>query len=534
MTETYYTDKMGMIWVQPDGPATVCHPLFCHDMGDIDAPAGDVTTVMCTNANRVYETVNRDQGAPSAATTTIEAWLPKTRTWLQKQLERRCAFPIYVQRATCPPDNVFLNYEVGKVLQNTFITSHSESNMVKRRWEEGDSPTKAGETFDINAQPNPPMYWKLEHARRTAVEDQHLRDIAGCTIPQCAGPCGPAADVCDRMVIVADCDSGVAVANVWYSADNVATWTALAGPFTNTEDVATVVCFPLDATTTRVLIGSGTTMGVAAQVAYCDNLWSGAGTWSAAITMGVAGDYFMHSGGLFALDQYHVWAGLDSGIVYFSADGGATWTAQVPVNGTPDPIYYVHFCDFNYGWAVGDNRWMNYTTDGGGHWALVTNAAGVGTDIYTCVACIDSHRAWVGGTNTTKTAAVFYYTTDAGTTWTDYLPRLQAAPSGIPGGSPASAGTITAIADVMFYDEFAGSVTGNWNDSAHDYKGTWRTYNGGYDWEFYYDTAEYFGSAVAHFGGEATWICDYNHIVSVGEVGTTYGMIEDLTAAGSV
>jgi hypothetical protein len=524
MPETYYTDMMGMVWVQPDGPNTQCYPLFCHDMGDLDAPLGDVTTTLCLNANRQFETVNRDQGAPSAATTSIETWLPRTRTWLQRQLERRCPLTFYVQRAECPPDDVFLNYQVGKVLQNSIITSHGEGNMVKRRAEEGDSATKATETFDINVQPNPPMYWNLEHARRTFAEDEHLRDIAFCTVPQCAGPCGPAADVCDSGVIVADAATGVK-ADVWVTADSAATWTATAAqPFAVDIDLATVVCFPLNATTTRTVIGAGTTTGVG-QVAYSDNAWSGAATWSAVIDMGVAADFFMHSGGLFALDQYHVWGGTDGGIIYFSADGAATWTAQVPVNAGSDEIYYIHFIDFNYGWAVGDNRWMNYTTDGGAHWALVTNAAGVATDIYTCVATIDRNRAWVGGTNIGKTAAVFYYTNDAGTTWTNRLPRLTAAVAG---------GTITTIGDVMFYDEFAGAVCGNWNDGADDYKGTWRTYNGGYDWEFYYDTAEPFGSALTHFGGEATWICDYNHIVSVGEVGTTYGLVEDLTAAGSV
>jgi hypothetical protein len=525
MADTYFTDMMGMIWVQPDGPNTQCFPLFCHDMGDLDAPLGDVTTAMCLDPKRQWETVNRDQGAPSAATTTIESWLPKTRTWLQKQLERRCPLTFYVQRSECPPDDVFLNYDTGKVLQNAIITSHGESNMVLRRGEEGASPTKSGESFDINAQPNPPHYWKLEHARRSIAEDQHLRDIAMCTVPRCAGPCGPAADVCDAGVIVPDTLTGDGVvADVWYTSDSAQTWTALAGPFAAALDISTVVCFPLDRNTTRVVIGCGTTSG-AGQVAYTDNLWSGAGTWSAVITMGVAAEFFMHSGGLFALDQYHVWGGTNLGTIYFSIDGGATWTAQAPVNGTPDSIYYIHFIDYNYGWAVGDNRWMNYTTDGGGHWSLVTNAAGVATDIYTCVATIDRNRAWVGGCNTGKTAAVFYYTDDAGATWTDRLPRLTAATAG---------GTITTIGDVMFYDEYAGAVVGNWNDGSHDYKGTWRTYNGGYDWEFYYDTVEYIGSALTHFGGEATWICDYNHIISVGEVGTATGLIEDLTAAGSV
>lgn len=523
---TYYTDMMGILWVQPDGPNTQCFPLFCHDMGDIDAPMGDVTTSLCLNPLRQWETVNRDQGAPSAATSTIEAWLPKTRTWLQKQLERRCPMTIYVQASDCPPDDVFLNYDVGKILQNAIITSHGESNVVLKRGEEGVSPTKRGESFDINAMPEPPLYWKLEHARRSIAEEEPLRDIAMCTVPRCVGPCGPAADVCDAGVIVANFTTASA-ADVWYTANSAATWTALAGPFANTEDIATVVCFPLTRAITRVLIGCGTTAAGTAQISYSDNLWSGAGTWSAIVTLtgGAAGDFFVHSGGLFALDQYHIWAGTDDGTVQFCNDGGVTWVVQGVVNATPDAVYYVHFIDFDYGWAVGNNRWMNYTTDGGGHWSLITNMAGTATDIYTCVATIDNNRAWVGGTNAAKTAAVFYYTANAGATWINRLPRLTAATAG---------GTITAIGDVMFYDEYAGMVVCTWNDGANDFKGTFRTYNGGYDWEFYYDATDTLDGSVAHFGGNAGWICDYNRVISIGEVSASTGLIEDLTAAGSV
>ncbi len=98
---------------------------------------------------------------------------------------------------------------------------------------------------------------------------------------------------------------------------------------------------------------------------------------------------------------------------------------------------------------------MIYTTDGGDHWTIMANAAGTATDIYTCVATIDRNRAFVGGRNAAGAAGLFYYTDDAGTTWTSYLARLTLAVAG---------GTITHIGDVMFHDEFAGAVTGTWND----------------------------------------------------------------------
>jgi len=262
--------------------------------------------------------------------------------------------------------------------------------------------------------------------------------------------------------------------------------------------------------------------GANAEVAYTDD----AGVnWTVVATGAVAGEFGMHSGGLFALNHNlnYIWACTDQGNVYFSSDGAASWTDQVA--GGVSPLYYVHFIDPRYGWTVGAAQEVLKSTDGGGHWAAPTVLPGVATDIFYTCATISKNVAWVGGSNVGGTAGVLYRTTDGGAAWTNYLPRLQAA--------EGFTGTITVLGDVMFVDEFNGAVVGNVDIGGDDFKGTWRTVDGGWNWEFHYDADDLLDGAVELAGGNALWMCDINHIFSVGEVSTT-GLIEELSAVGSI
>lgn len=522
----YLTDVMGMAWVQPGGPATITYPLLCHVVGDTDEPQGDVTTTLCRTADGRWTTAHRSQSAPSSVTFSLEVWLRKTRDWLQRLKGRRCPFPVYIHHSECPPSDVFLNYDVGQLMVWPFITSRGKSNVGLQRGEEGQAVTQVNQTYELSAAPDAPEYWKLTHTRRTIAEAEPLRDIAFCNIARCVSGCGDLVDLCKDGVIVADATT---TAEVWFSTDYGVTWAAgAADPFITSEDINSVTCFSLDRDTVRVIVQRGTADGGAGngEIAYSDD--SGT-TWTAVEVGAVASEFGMHSGGLNSLNQRNIWACTDQGNVYFSSDAGATWTDQA----APDPVagyqelYYVHFVDERYGWAVGDARHMISTSDGGDHWAIQTNSAGSATDIYTCVATIDRNRAFVGGRNTGGTAGLFYYTDDGGTTWTSYLSRLNLAVDG---------GTITHIGDVMFIDEFFGAVTGTWaNASADDFKMTWRTFNGGWDWEAYYNSDQAFDTSTQTYqGGNAVWLCDPNHVWSVGEPESSTGALEELSPLGSV
>ena len=86
----------------------------------------------------------------------------------------------------------------------------------------------------------------------------------------------------------------------------------------------------------------------------------------------------------------------------------------------------------------------------------------------------------------------------------------------------------------MFIDEYCGAVAGGYNDGADDFVGTWRTFNGGWDWEFHYNANDALAGAIEYQVGNAIWICDYNHFFTVGEVSGTTGVIVELSPLGSV
>jgi photosystem II stability/assembly factor-like uncharacterized protein len=516
----YFDADAGIVWVQPDGPNTEPLPLLCHNLDSIDEPLGDTTTRMCRTGAGGYEVVHRSQGLPGEPTGTLEAHLSKTRSWLQRAAARRCPMPVYVHEVQCGRSDVFLNYDYGELVKNTLFTSRGKSAMVRAMADAGEGAADmVGLTFDFSGEPLSPEYWKLVESRHAIAEDEPLRDIAFCNPGQWLGPCGPLEDVCTNGVIVADAATGL-TADVWFTTDGGAAWAAgAADPFAADEDVNSVVCFQIDRDTTRVVVQRGTTdAGVASEVSYSDD---DGDTWTP-VDLSAAADsgYGMHSGGLFALNHRYIWAGTDLGQIFFSSDGAVSWTDQAapdPVAGAQE-IYYIHFIDPNYGWAVGDANHAMRTTDGGEHWTIIAGP-GQATDVLTCVATIDASRVWVG-LSSALGAGELWYSNDEGATWTQRT-------------LPASGGTIPSIGDVMFIDEFCGAVCGTFNDGVDDFPATWRTFNGGHDWERYYDDDNALDGAVAYEGANAVWVCNYNEIYTVGEVSDSTGVVAELEAAGA-
>lgn len=518
-TGDYFDADAGIIWVQPDGPNTEPQPLLCHNLDSIDEPLGDTATRLCRTAAGGFKAVHRSQGFPGEGTFTIEAWLPKTRGWLQRQVARRCPIPVYVHMVSCGRKDLFLNYDYGELGKNAMITSRGKASLVRASADAGEGAADMSMmTFDMSVEPLSPEYWKLVESRRTIAEDEDLRDIAFCNPGQCLGPCGALEDICTDGAIVTDATAGSPsnTADVWFTVDGGATWTlGGADPFAGGEDIASVVCFQIDRNTTRHLVARGTLDGTAVmEIAYSDDAGT---TWTNVNVGTTTSEFAMHSGALFALNSRNIWLVTDQGNVYYSSDAGLTWTDQgAPIPGAGvEELYYVHFIDENYGWTVGDNNHAMYTTDGGEHWTIVTGPGGA-FDL-TCVATIDAFRVWVGRGGGTGS---LWFSNNSGTNWTQRA-------------LPNEGGTITYIGDVDFVDEFCGAVCGIIEIAATDYPIIWRTFNGGFSWEPYYDANNALDGAVNHQGNNAVWVCDYNHMYAVGEVSDATGVVAELEAAGA-
>ena len=155
------------------------------------------------------------------------------------------------------------------------------------------------------------------------------------------------------------------------------------------------------------------------------------------------------------VDATHGWAAghdwlTDRGLVFVTANGGLTWTAQT--NGMPEGrLRDVSFADLTHGCAVGYDGAFIITSDGGAHWTSVTSSAA--PDDLLCVNVADAQHACAAGNGTIIT------TSNGGQTWTARV-----------------TGTTYDLWGVDFPDVQHGWVVGGFGT-------IWATTNGGLTWK---------------------------------------------------
>lgn len=128
-------------------------------------------------------------------------------------------------------------------------------------------------------------------------------------------------------------------------------------------------------------------------------------------------------------------------------DGGASWSL-ITLAGTPGTLRDIDFVDgTQVGWAVGNGGIIFYTADGGQSFTAQTS--GVVADLFSVVA-VSSDVAWVAGDNT------ILYTEDGGDTWqTDST--VQTALSGVIGTPVFNSGD-EADGTLWFTGQTSGDV----------------------------------------------------------------------------
>lgn len=477
----FYLAGQGAIWVQPDGPNTEPKYLGCHSLLSIDVPKGDVTLYYCPDpsAPNKFKVDGSSQSAPGPVTFDIEMKIGKTADWLEKV---KCPVPVYVLMNTCGRKDNFA-FERAYALPATYITSENPTNLSAR------TPDNQDEALDTFSMASEDLYkgFEMVGQQKATTETQDLNDIASCSDDGCAGDCGAASDVCDIMVIATDAAGGL-TANVLRSTNHGASFAATAAdPFAADENIMSIVCFPINKDTTRILCIRDADAADNAEVAYSDD--AGA-TWTNA-DIATANNIGANWGGaLFYLDPSHIWAVLDGGNIAFSSDGGATWTLQDAGTVTANDLHAVMFIDQNVGFAVGATDTILRTLDGGDTWSVVT-ATGGGNNIFS-VAVLDRYRVWVG-----EDGGDLYYSNDGGTTWT------QRAFAGDGAG---------AVYDIKFINELFGFMIAT---SSSDQ--LMRTIDGGYTWQNI--------TTPTNSGLNQLQICGQNELFAVGEDDGATGII---------
>lgn len=431
------------LWLQPDGPNTPPVYLGCHEVGDIAEPQGDTTLQYCPDPSATGKFVvkNSFSGTPGAVTTTVTTDLRKVADYMESV--GKCPTTLFIHKVACGRPDTFTNYDRTFILRKAVLTNRTLSKISARTPANEDESIQ---TFDLSAQALDRVF--VMQANRSAITE--TEDITGITIcgeDRCESGCGSSQKQQDYMFAAAKALVGSAgsKAHVLASLKGASWGDVAADPFAVGKDIQGIVCFKMGKNTIRVLVAIGTTSAGVPVVAYSDDLGS---TWTTATVGSVNADFVKNGHALFALDRYHIWLGTNGGRIYFSADGGVTWTLQENAAISATAITGVSFVDPNIGFACYTGGQVGKTTDGGTTWAAATvsgSAAALDID------AISAYAVWVVGSDG------MFYTTDAGVTW--------------------SKRNANAVAALDFLNESVGYAVGSSISGS-----IWQTIDGGYDW----------------------------------------------------
>jgi photosystem II stability/assembly factor-like uncharacterized protein len=271
---------------------------------------------------------------------------------------------------------------------------------------------------------------------------------------------------------------------VTYNANFMTTLTATAAaPFgigAAKHVVSIGLCY-IDRTTLRIIACKAAEAAVQGVIAYSDDLGA---TWTTVNVGGVVAHGAIKQGSLFVMDYRHIWLTSALGFIYFSNNGGQTWTAQEGGVITVTAWNAVHFADKEFGMAVGVGDEIALTNDGGVTWYAPATTTGSAGDLTACVR-FDRNRMLIG-----DTVGNLYLSEDAGATWAALV-------------WPGAAGG--AIDDIKFINEYEGLVS-QFSGAADGV--IWQTINGGFDWVTVYTSAEelyglaYVNTRLAYAVGE--------------------------------
>lgn len=405
MADNLHT-KDGALFVQLEA---FTQPLYvgCVDIDTLDQPGGGIDTLIrCFDPNgQGWKTLSSTRTPPDPVTTTITELVYKRQSILERIKD--CPATFWFHYRDCGNAGQFNNYVRSAMIAQAYVGDRGYEGLAMR-----EEDTVSTRTYSLSGFPPVHDLFKMQAVRVGVGEGSALNDIAFVNAVRCAGSCGPAQGPCKVGFAVADslAGSAAATANVLYTTDYGATWAAAAAdPFAGGESIASVAVVQLDNNTNRVIVARGTTdAGAPAEIAYSDD--NGA-TWTAVNVGSTNGQFAQGPGALFALDLYNIWLVVSDGYVYKSEDGGATWATQEAGVVTSDDLNAVHFIDAYTGYAVGDSDTILKTVDGGFTWSLTGNDTGTGADILTVFAT-DSLTVFVG-----TDGGELFRSGDGGVTW---------------------------------------------------------------------------------------------------------------------
>lgn len=454
MPEEVFDAGQAALFVQLYGPNT--EPLFlgCHSFLEVTESNGERTLKYQPDPIYPGEFFPKGswRGAPSAPGGQIMMGMRKTRDYLER-LGKRTA-PIHVNKPICPPRSRFTNYERSWVIAEGSINTKTRSGQAARNWDD-----MAESTFTLDLTGEYLLdYFEITAGRLTTTETEAGNDMV--MIP--SWECKKNPDEWQYGFIGCDAAAGL-TANVLQTTDGGTTWAATAtDPFAADENIMAIVAFPAAKNIWRLLCVRDGDVAAPLEVGYSDD-WGA--TWTNVTVGATNNEAATGARALFALDYHHIWLVTDAGNVFFSDDGGASWTDQGALTASgANPLNGVHSRDGIKVVAVGDTDTIIVSENGGTTWTA--GVATGGGDNLLCCELSDEDRIWAGA-DEGGGGQTWYYSEDTALTWAtrDVV------------GVAMTAGEVKSV---HFLDPLCGFMVHNTVGPVGTVS---RTRDGGYTWE---------------------------------------------------
>jgi photosystem II stability/assembly factor-like uncharacterized protein len=422
----------------------------CTTLETIDNPRAGSDPIICRDGAGGFAIIADKPTPPEMIEFTIERLHARTASWLDKT---NCPFTVYALQRCEGSEGIFENWITGFSVKNARVLNDPIGNVQQR-----DAADEMVHGYELSAKPPRADYYEmLTSARSTAAAIADATCITSGDDIICAGGCGPMNFMPCTNIFIGLETVAAAAPNMQHSHDQGNTWTSAVGPFAANTSFAALRSYKLDADTLRVLAFRGTLAATANQMGYSDDMGT---TWSAMITVdATVASAVISPNAAFVWSGTAMWVGTDSGNIYISTNGGATWTAQgsALVAGGGNDIYGIDFMSETFGVAVGAAGTVIYTSDGGTNWtAAVAPVVAVLHDVE-----VFSRTRWLVAAANGNT----YMTFDGGATWTT-LTNFNGSGAG-------------AVKSLDFVDEQNGFMI---HQTAGGVGRILRTINGGYSW----------------------------------------------------
>jgi photosystem II stability/assembly factor-like uncharacterized protein len=395
-----------------------------------------------------------------------------------------CPYNLMIIYANCGADEDPNNYDFIDVLRGIQRNGRTQANVVNGI--AGDNATDVGGDIIVEIAAQFLSYTEIKPLTPTevaisAIAAHVVNDIAICDLTADCGDCGDTQG-CETIILVTDGIVGSASADaaIYRSTDGGDTWTLIANPFTDTDDI--LVSVACSGSVSVVLNGASTSY------AYSND---------GGVTFTEVTGLAQIPADVFILGPTKIWIVGAAGYIWRSSTLGASVVVQDAGVMTAQDLNSVSFANSQLGYVAGAANAFGYTENGGTNWTARTGPAPA-TILNVVKAAPNTEAVFVGDEN-----GVIYRSKDKGVTWA----TVRAADATVSGG----------ITDIAIPVENVNDIT----VSALNSTGAGTIYHskdGGQTWEAVASPALAAGSQ----GINALTICQPNRLWGVGDDGLVF------------